>query len=130
MSDRQDFINSRLEEFYSSELTRAEIVELILTLDRRWWKFVLDWLVAIAKTDPEVGYHFVRRVGTALHSLGPEGCEQWLQSALDAYDADGQAAAIASLQELDQFIASQRKQSRGLAFADIRNVFSLFLQAN
>lgn len=126
--NQQDRLRARLEPYYSSELTLAEMADSILALDRRWRIFVLDWVVSIAKTDTEVARRFARQASFALHSLGREGCEAWLQAALDAYFETGREAAIVALNELDQFIAAQRKRSRGLAFGSVSKVLQLFLQ--
>ncbi|MDH3760116.1 MAG: nitric oxide reductase activation protein [Gammaproteobacteria bacterium] len=123
----RETLQQRLESCFFNSSTVDQVVEHILALEPRWREFVFDWVLSVAKTQPEIGYRFASRVGAALPALGREGCENWLQSALDVYFDQGLNPALESLENLDQFIAAQRKRSRGLEFSQARGVLQHFL---
>ncbi len=124
--DREN-LQQQLEPFFFNSWTVDEVIEFIVALEPRWQKFVFDWVLSVAKTQPEIGYQFASRAGVALQTIGREGCESWLQSVLDVYFEQGLHPAVESLKNLDQFIANQRKRSRGLEFSQVRGVLQHFL---
>ena len=128
MTFRPEVLRDELANYFDHARILDELIAAIAPLDPRWRQFVADWIIAIAQSDPTVAFQFARRAPAALLSLDRNSCEQWLKLALDALDADGANAAIEVIRDLDGFIAAQRKRSRGLAFAEVRNVFSLLLQ--
>ena len=123
----RDRLRQQLEPFFFNRWTIEEISDVILEIDPRWRQFLLDWIVSLSKTHPEIAYQFASKAGFALRTIGPEGCESWLQSALDVYFEQGLAAAVEALSNLDRFIADRRKRSRGLEFANIRGVLQHFV---
>ena len=128
MTNVADHLRDRLSDFFEHEQILDQLVEVIRPLDRRWRDFVLDEVITAAQSDRIVAFQFARQAPLALQSLDQEACADWLRIALDAFDANGAEAAIAVLQDLDGYIAAQRKLSRGLGFAGVHNVFSLLLQ--
>ena len=116
-----------LEAYYFNSWTISEISERVLALRPRWQRFVFDWILSLAKTEPEIGYQFARRADLALRSVGRDGCEAWLQAALDIYFERGLEPALQALENLDHFIASRRKRSRGIEFARVRGLLQHFL---
>jgi nitric oxide reductase NorD protein len=104
-----------------------EITELILQLDPRWQDFVLHSVLSIARAQPEIALLFTRKAATALRSLGRDGCEDWLQLAMNACFDEGQQAALDLLNNLDQHIYQQRQRTRGLELADVRGVLQYFM---
>ena len=113
---------------YVTEPSRLDgAVSEIVELEPQWRRFVFDWVMAVARSDPEIACEFAHRAGDALQVLGRDGCERWLQAALDRFDAQGQAAALESLQQLDQFILDQRKRARGLSLQEAAGVLKIFL---
>ena len=123
----RDRLRQQLEPFFFNRWTIEEISDVILEIDPRWRQFLLDWIVSLSKTHPEIAYQFASKAGFALRTIGPEGCESWLQSALDVYFEQGLAAAVEALSNLDRFIADRRKRSRGLEFANIHGVLQHFV---
>ena len=121
-------LRRQLSEYFEHEQILDQLVAQFESMDQRWQSFVLEKVLVIARSDTTVAFQFARQAPVALQSLDQENCEEWLKIALDAYDAEGATAAFAVLQDLDGFIATQRKLSRGLGFAEVRTVFSLFLQ--
>ena len=124
--DREN-LQQQLEPYFFNSWTVDEVVGFILALEPRWQVFVFDWVLSVAKTQPEISYQFATRAGEALHTIGRKGCESWLQSALDVYFEQGLHPAVESLRNLDHFIAAQRKRSRGLEFTNTRGVLQHFL---
>ena len=117
----------RLEPYYFNSWIVDEIADLILALEPGDQAFVFDWVLSVAKTQPEIGYQFARKAGIALTAIGREGCESWLQAALDVYFDKGLDPAVQKLENLDQFIAWQQQHSRGLELANVRSILQNFL---
>ena len=117
----------QLEPYYFNSWIIDEIAGLILALEPGDQAFVIDWVLSVAKTQPEIGYQFARKAGIALTAIGREGCENWLQAALDVYFDKGLDAAVQQLENLDQFIARQQQLARGLELARVRSILQHFL---
>lgn len=120
-------LQQRLEPYFFNSWTVEEVAGFILALEPRWQEFVANWVLSVAKTQPELSYQFANKAGFALQTIGRDGCENWLQSALDVYFEQGLFPAVESLKNLDHFIAAQRKRSRGLEFSKTRGVLQHFL---
>ncbi|MDH3387847.1 MAG: nitric oxide reductase activation protein [Gammaproteobacteria bacterium] len=127
MNIERDRLRQQLEPIFFNRWTVEEISDFILEIDPRWRQFLLDWILSLAKTSPEIAYQFASQAGLALRTIGRAGCESWLQAALDVYFDRGLTAAVEVLKNLDQFIAARRKRSRGLEFANIRGVLQHFV---
>ncbi len=128
MTIDRETLQQQLEPYFFNGSTLDEVAGFILAVECRWQQFVSDWVLSVARTQPEIAYQFASQAAGALQRIGREGCEAWLQSALDVYFEQGLAAAIETLENLEQFIAEQRKKSRGLEFDRIRGVMQHFLQ--
>ena len=128
MTIDRETLRQRLEPYFFNGSTLDEVAGFVLAVESRWQQFVADWVLSVAKTQPEIAYQFASQAAGALQRIGREGCEAWLQSALDVYFEQGLQAAIETLDNLEQFIADQRKKSRGLEFDRIRGVMQHFLQ--
>lgn len=122
-----DSIEQRLETGFPQAAGREEVKRLIIELEPKWRRFALEWVAAAGQSHAEIARQFARQAGDALQLLGAEGCQRWLQTALDVFDQHGVDAAVESLQNLDQFIRDQRKRARGLALAEARGVLEIFL---
>ncbi len=127
MNIDRESLCQRLEPMFFNAGTITEIADFILALEPRWQSFVLDWVLSVAKTQPEIGYQFAAKAGLALATIGREGCESWLQSALDVYFDKGLYPAVQALKNLDQFVAAQRKKFRGLELLAVRGILQHFL---
>ncbi len=127
MNIDRESLCQRLEPMFFNAGTITEIADFILALEPRWQSFVLDWVLSVAKTQPEIGYQFAAKAGLALAAIGREGCESWLQSALDVYFDKGLYPAVQALKNLDQFVAAQRKKFRGLELLAVRGILQHFL---
>ena len=128
MTIDRETLQQQLEPYFFNAATLDEVAGFILAVESRWQQFVGDWVLSVARTQPEIAYQFASQAAVALQRIGREGCEAWLQSALDVYFEQGLPAAIETLENLEQFIADQRKKSRGLEFDRIRGVMQHFLQ--
>ena len=122
-----DDTEQKLEALFGETREREEVAELIGALEPRWRPFVVEWLSAATQCHNRIGLQFARQAAAALQLQGRDGCQRWLQAALDVFDRDGVEAAVESLQNLDQFIREQRKLSRGLGLEEIRGVLEIFL---
>jgi len=127
MKLEREAIEQQLEACFFNTWTVAEVADSILALEPRWQQFVLDWVLSVARSQPEIAYQFANRAGSALRAIGRDGCEAWLQSALDVYFEHGLQPAIQALENLGQFVAARRKRSRGLEFSRIRGLLQHFL---
>ena len=116
-------IEQSLEPHFAEASELEEIRRLICDLEPRWRNFVLGWVSAASQSHPEIARQFARQAGDALQMLGRDGCQRWLQAALDVFDQDGLSAAVESLENLDRFIRDQRKRSRGLALEAVQKNF-------
>ncbi len=123
----QENLQQQLEPYFFNSGTVDEVARFILALEPRWQDFVFDWVLSVARTQPEISYQFASKAAHALQTIGRQGCENWLQFALDVYFERGLQPAVESLNNLDQFIAAQRKRSRGLEFSGTRGVLQHFL---
>jgi len=129
MKLERDSLQHQLESCFFNNSTVEEIINSIHELEPRWRQFVHQWVLSVASTEPEIAYQFARKAGVALRTIGREGCESWLQYALDVYFEQGLQPAVHVLENLDRFIASRRRRSRGLEFNRIRGLMQHFLHA-
>jgi len=127
MSDAAQRLREQLETYYFNGSTVDEITAQLLALEPRWRDFVSRWVLSVARTEPEIGYQFAALAGGVLHSIGRDGCERWLQAALDVYFEHGLEAAVQALQDFDRFIALQHKRSRTVELASVRRLLQHFL---
>jgi len=127
MTIERAHLQQQLEPYYFNSWIVDEVADFILALDPGYQQFVLGWVLSVAKTQPEIGYQFARKAGAALTTIGREGCESWLQAALDVYFDKGLYPAVQMLKNPDQFIERQRQRSRGLELASVRTILQHFL---
>lgn len=116
-----------LESYFFNRWTTEEVTGFILALEPKWQSYVLDWVISVAKTQPEIAYQYALNVGRALDTLGWEASEQWLQKSLDIYFAEGLYPAVQVIKNLDEFIAQHQQLQRGLLLSDVRGILQNFL---
>lgn len=127
MRIERDDLQQQLEPYYFNSWIVDEVADFILALEPDYQQFVLGWVLSVAKTQPEIGYQFARKAGAALTTIDLEGCESWLQAALDVYFDKGLYPAVQMLKNPDQFIERQQQRSRGLELASVRAILQHFL---
>lgn len=127
MSSDLESLRRQLEVHYFNTSTIDTILARIEVLEPRWRDFVQDWVLSVARTEPEIGYQFASLAGAALRSIGRAGCERWLQAALDVYFEQGLDPAVDALHGLEKFIAAEHKRSRRVELASIRRLLQHFL---
>jgi len=127
MSDATRRLHEQLEAYYFNASTVDEIAARLLALEPRWRDFVSRWVLSVARTEPEIGYQFAVLAGGVLQSIGRDGCERWLQSALDVYFEQGLEPAVRALRDYDKFIATQHKRARRVELAEVRRQLQYFL---
>ena len=120
-------LHRRLEVYYFNTSTIDTIVARIDALEPRWREFVTQWVLSVARTEPEIGYQFAGLAGAALRDIGRAGCERWLQAALDVYFEQGLDAAVDALHNLEKFIAGQQKRSRAIELSSVWRLLQHFL---
>ena len=113
-------------EFFDDHMVK-DITHSILQLDTRWQDFVLHSILSIARTQPEIAHLFSRKAAAAIRALGRDGCEDWLQLAINACFEEGPQAAIELLNSLEPYIQQQRQRSRGLELIEVRGVLQYFM---
>ena len=128
MSCDLEIIEQTLEPYYRDRHASAAIAQHIAALEPGWRNFVLEWVVSLAKIEPDIAHRFASGSGAALRILGREKCESWLQRTLQVFDEQGLQAAMQCLENPDRYIVSQRKRSRGLTLGEARGVLEHFLQ--
>ena len=127
MTDTAKQLRGQLEAYYFNGSTVDEICTHLLALEPRWRDFASRWVLSVARTEPEIGYQFAALAGNVLRSIGRDGCERWLQAALDVYFDQGLEPAVGALQDFDRFIAAQHKRSRAVELSSVRRVLQHFL---
>ncbi len=120
-------LHDLLEPFFFNKWVLEEVAEFILATEPQWQNYVLDWVLSVVKTQPEIAYQYALKADQALKVLGVDGTERWLQSSLDVYYAQGLYPAVQVIKNLDQFIQHDRQQQRGLALTEVRGVLQNFL---
>jgi len=120
-------LHDLLESFFFNKWVLEEVAEFILATEPQWQDYVLDWVLAVVKTQPEIAYQYALKADRALKVLGVDGAERWLQSSLDVYYAEGLYPAVQVIKNLDQFIQQDQLQQRGLALTEVRGILQNFL---
>ena len=122
MNDTRHPLREQLEAHYFNGSTVDEIIARLQALEPRWRDFVGRWVLSVARTEPEIGYQFAALAGDVLQSIGRDGCEHWLQAALDVYFEHGLEAALRALNDFDKFIATRHKRARAVELSGVRRV--------
>lgn len=127
MSDSISLTRKTLEPFFYNVWTVDEVVGFIESQDSQCREYVLDWVTSIAKTQPELAYQYAKKANQALASIGRQGTEVWLQSALDTYFSSGLYPSIQVIKNLDQFIEQYKLIQKGTTLVEIKMVLENFL---
>jgi len=120
-------LNEILTPYFYNSWTVDEVTEFILSQDEQWQEYVLNWVTSIAKTQPELAYQYAGQSKKALDSIGQQGTEQWLQSALDIYFSAGLYPANQVIKNLDEFIQKYHLIQKGSSLKDVKGVLENFL---
>ena len=120
-------LNEILTPYFYNSWTVDEVTEFILAQDEQWQEYVLNWVSSIAKTQPELAYQYAVQAKKALDSIGQQGTEQWLQSALDIYFSAGLYPAIQVIKNLHEFIQKYHLIQKGSSLKDVKGVLENFL---
>jgi nitric oxide reductase NorD protein len=122
-----DQLFADLEPYFYNIWEVEEVAQHILDQEPGLQSYVFNWVTSIAKTQPEMAFQYAARVRTALHEIGREGAEQWVQSALDTYFSNGLYPANQVIKNLDNFITHYQRKQKGSSLSDVRSVLENFL---
>ena len=121
-----DELEERLEEHVdavlSSRRTALEPARHLAARDRAEQEFVLHWVAAVSKTNPEMGYQVARYAPDALRQMDLGGTEAWILSAMDGFDKEGLTGGLARIRGLEQFVTDHGKRGRTLMLDQIQRV--------
>jgi nitric oxide reductase NorD protein len=97
------------------------------SMSREQQELVMRCAGVAAQTYAEIGHLVATLSPQALEKLDAAGFEAWVIAALDAYDREGLRQAMASLRDLDGFVAA-RSGSHLARFADVEQRLGRFVQ--
>ena len=73
MTVERDDLQQQLDPYYFNNWIVDEVADFILAPEPDHQEFVLDWVLSVAKPQPEIPYQFARKVGLVLATIGREG---------------------------------------------------------
>ena len=137
MTDSKPFTASELEDWLDEELdaalslrrTSRTAAATLAQLARDQQDFARHWIAIIAKTNPELAFHFANRAAEGLKRMAMDDAEAWIIQAMDVYDKMGLYPAITALSEVEAFAAARAQRARAVTLEEIGPVLELFLQA-
>lgn len=90
--------------------------------------FILDWTRRIAATHITLAWQFAQRAPDLLARMDAELIIAWATHACDTYDRAGLHAALAVIQEVEQFDRIRYANQAGVFFDDVAPVLASFLR--
>ncbi|MHB1566454.1 MAG: VWA domain-containing protein [Acidiferrobacter sp.] len=128
-AELEDWLDDSLDAVLSIRRTTQAIAQALAGLDRRRQEYARHWLDIIAKTNPELAFHFGIHVTEALQRMPTEDAEAWIVETMDVYDQLGLYPAVAILADIPTFAAASESKARAAVFAEVAPMLELFLQA-
>jgi nitric oxide reductase NorD protein len=133
MSDesRQNILNrlriqKDLEKFTAGALSRhpnlEDLIAAIAALERSEQDQIYRGTELLARSNPELAAHFVAKAPAAFQSMGSDGAQEWLDSAIEIFDHRGLGFAVDYLQDVDSFAEAYAGRHAQCAF-DQASVF-------
>ncbi|WP_298134154.1 hypothetical protein [Acidiferrobacter sp.] len=127
-AELEDWLDEELDAALSLRRTSHTAATSLASLDRDQQDFARHWVGIIAKTNPELAYHFANRAAEGLRRMAEDDALAWIIQAMDVYDKMGLYPAIAALSEIEAFAALRAQRSRTVTLEEIGPVLELFLQ--
>lgn len=128
-AELEDWLDDSLDAVLSIRRTTQAIAQALARLDRRRQEYARHWIDIIAKTNPELAFHFGTHVTEALERMPTEDAEAWIIETMDVYDQLGLYPAVAILADIPSFAAASASKTRAATFEDVAPMLELFLQA-
>ncbi len=124
----EDWLDEELDAALSLRRTSRPAAMALATLGRDRQDFARHWIAIVAKTNPELAFHFANRAAEGLRRMARDDAEAWIIQAMDVYDKMGLYPAIAALGDIETFAAAREQRSRAAALEQVGPVLELFLQ--
>ncbi len=128
-AELEEWLDKELDAAPSSHRTTRAPALALASLTRAKQDFARHWIEVIAKTNPELAFHFASHVTNALQQMPTEDTKTWIIQAMDVYDKMGLYPAVAILTDIATFAKGSENKSRSAALKEIGPVLELFLQA-
>ncbi len=128
-SELEDWLDEELDAALSLRRTSRAAAVTLAALARDQQDFARHWIAIIAKTNPELAYHFANRAAEGLKRMALDDAEAWIIQAMDVYDKMGLYPAITALSEVEAFAAVRAQRARAVTLEEVGPILELFLQA-
>jgi nitric oxide reductase NorD protein len=104
------------------------IAESLALLTARAQGFTLTLIRQLAAGNIEVAHQFARHAPEALSLMNQEQVRAWALVAMDLYDSQGLAPALATIRNPQDFLASARERECGAFLEDCRRILTTFIR--
>ncbi len=125
----EDWLDEELDAALSLRRTSRQAAISLSSLARDQQDFVRHWIAIVAKTNPELAFHFANHAADGLKRMAKDDAEAWIIQTMDVYDKMGLYPAIAALAAVEAFAAGRAERARAVALEEVGPVLELFLQA-
>ena len=127
-AELEDWLDEELDAVLSIRRTAHTQALALSALARGQQEFARHWISVIAKTNPELAFHFATHVSEAMKRMAQEDAEAWISEAMDVYDKMGLYPAIAVLADIGTFARASQEKSRAVTLEAVAPMLGLFLQ--
>ncbi|MDA8390609.1 MAG: nitric oxide reductase activation protein [Gammaproteobacteria bacterium] len=124
----EDRLDEMLDAVLSIRRSTATAAAALAGLARADQDYACHWIEVIAKTNPELAYHFASHVTAAITRMRREDSDAWIIEAMDTYDKLGLYPAVAVLADAESFAAVRDGQARTATLEASAPMLELFLQ--
>ncbi len=128
VSALEDWLDGVLDAVLSIRRSTAAAAAALAGLGREEQDYARHWIDVIAKTNPELAFHFATHVSEALKRMRPEDSEAWIIEVMDAYDKLGLYPAVAILTDIGSFATARDGQARAATLETVAPMLELFVQ--
>ncbi|MDA8361127.1 MAG: nitric oxide reductase activation protein [Gammaproteobacteria bacterium] len=129
VAELEDRLDEMLDAVLSIRRSTTAAATALARLARPDQDYACHWVEVIAKTNPELAFHFASHVTAALTRMRSEDREAWIIEAMDTYDRLGLYPAVAILADAESFAAARDGQARTATLETTAPMLELFLQA-
>lgn len=123
------WLDDELDAVLSMQRTTRNAAIALARLNREKQDYARHWIDIIAKTNPELAFHFSTHVAEALEQMPLEDTEAWIIQTMDVYDKMGLYPAVAILTDISTFSTASANKKRTAKFDDVAPMLEIFLQA-
>ena len=128
-AELEDWLDVELDAVLSLRRTSQAAAAALASVPRDQQDFACHWIAIIAKTNPELAFHFANHAAEGLTRMTKDDAEAWIIQTMDAYDKMGLYPAIAALNEIEAFAAARAQRARAVTLEEVGPVLELFLHA-